>query len=448
MPDPYSGAYFGIDEDPMGRPGGQTAAGAFARAYPERSGSATGGIGERNRTLWDMIAGRPGEEYAGPQEPGWQPPNPAVRDSSGATGGAGDRRRNFWDRLLGRRGREYAGPQEAYGPPGRGGTGAPIELHPGVGTGPLPPQGAGESYGPPTPPIKPVTGLTSSSDLAERIRALINPLQIGGAPQLGMPGSWDGTMPVRDVPYELPSYVTMADPAVHRQRPSMGESAALGARPGGNQFGGQRFGGNRFGDNPFGPQRRAGGGFMGEAPNVPDMPQFTPVPAPLLPAPMAPMAMPPMPQEASGNGGSSDGGMGDIIKIGMQVLPFLLNEGGPVAQRGGYPDLYDRPVRQGYFATGGASNYVAPDGRGDGRSDHIEARLSPGEYVFDAETTALLGDGDSAAGARKLDKMRESVRKQKGAKLAKGDISPKAKKHAEEYLSAGLSRSALKNVGR
>ncbi len=123
-------------------------------------------------------------------------------------------------------------------------------------------------------------------------------------------------------------------------------------------------------------------------------------------------------------------------------------EGGPVAQRGGYPELYTQPVRQGYFASGGPSQYVAPDGHGDGRSDHIEARLSPGEYVMDAETTSLLGDGDSAAGARKLDQMRQNVRKQKGAKLAKGEISAKARPKAEEYMSKSLSRSALKNVGR
>jgi hypothetical protein len=69
----------------------------------------------------------------------------------------------------------------------------------------------------------------------------------------------------------------------------------------------------------------------------------------------------------------------------------------------------------------------AHGGRGDGRSDHIEALLSPGEYVMDAETVALLGNGSSEAGARRLEEMRKSVRKQKGGALAKGKFSPDAK---------------------
>src|SRR5690606_37671239 len=36
-------------------------------------------------------------------------------------------------------------------------------------------------------------------------------------------------------------------------------------------------------------------------------------------------------------------------------------------------------------------------GLGDGRDDAIDAKLSDGEYVFDAETVALLGNGSSDA---------------------------------------------------
>lgn len=90
----------------------------------------------------------------------------------------------------------------------------------------------------------------------------------------------------------------------------------------------------------------------------------------------------------------------------------------------------------GYFSTGGGSNYVSPDGMGDGRSDHVEARLSPGEYVIDAETVSLLGNGDNDAGARSLDLMREAIRKQKGKKLARGEFSPDAKP-AHTYLKDG-----------
>lgn len=66
-------------------------------------------------------------------------------------------------------------------------------------------------------------------------------------------------------------------------------------------------------------------------------------------------------------------------------------------------------------------------GAGSGRDDTINARLSDGEYVMDAETVAMLGDGSSEDGARKLDMMREQLRKHKGKTLAKGKFSPNAK---------------------
>lgn len=73
------------------------------------------------------------------------------------------------------------------------------------------------------------------------------------------------------------------------------------------------------------------------------------------------------------------------------------------------------------YAKGGVS------GPGAGRSDDIPAVLSDGEYVIDAETVALLGDGSSKAGAAKLDQMRQQIRKHKGGALARGQISPDAK---------------------
>jgi hypothetical protein len=87
------------------------------------------------------------------------------------------------------------------------------------------------------------------------------------------------------------------------------------------------------------------------------------------------------------------------------------------------------------FAKGGRSEF-AVNGPGTGRSDDIPAVLSDGEYVIDAETVALLGDGSSKAGAKKLDDLRVKVRKHKGKKLAKGRFSANAKK-PEAYLSGG-----------
>lgn len=59
-------------------------------------------------------------------------------------------------------------------------------------------------------------------------------------------------------------------------------------------------------------------------------------------------------------------------------------------------------------------------GPGTGQSDEIEAStpagrrvlLSDGEYVIDAPTVAILGDGSTDAGARRLDHFRKAVRQQ------------------------------------
>jgi len=83
----------------------------------------------------------------------------------------------------------------------------------------------------------------------------------------------------------------------------------------------------------------------------------------------------------------------------------------------------------GGYAEGGV------DGPGDGRSDSIPAQLSDGEYVIDAETVALLGNGSSKAGARMLDQFRVNIRKDKGRHLAKGKFSVSAKR-PESYLGA------------
>lgn len=85
----------------------------------------------------------------------------------------------------------------------------------------------------------------------------------------------------------------------------------------------------------------------------------------------------------------------------------------------------------GVYARGGAGPLGAvarlARGAGTGREDTINARLSDGEYVIDAETVAMLGDGSTKAGAKKLDDMRSALRKHKGNALAKGKFSPNAK---------------------
>ena len=65
-------------------------------------------------------------------------------------------------------------------------------------------------------------------------------------------------------------------------------------------------------------------------------------------------------------------------------------------------------------------------GAGGGQDDLIDARLADGEYVFDADIVAALGDGSNKEGAKRLDKMRALIRSHKrGAPNDK--IPPKAK---------------------
>jgi hypothetical protein len=86
--------------------------------------------------------------------------------------------------------------------------------------------------------------------------------------------------------------------------------------------------------------------------------------------------------------------------------------------------------------TGYAEGGFAVEGPGDGRDDKIPALLSDGEYVIDAETVALLGNGSNKAGAELLDQFRVNVRKQKGQKLARGEFSEDAKR-PEHYMAGG-----------
>jgi len=89
--------------------------------------------------------------------------------------------------------------------------------------------------------------------------------------------------------------------------------------------------------------------------------------------------------------------------------------------------MYDNPEEPTQNrARGGALTRLARGG-GSGRDDTIPARLSDGEYVMDAETVALLGDGSTDAGARQLDRMRAKIREHKGKSMVRGKFSANAK---------------------
>jgi hypothetical protein len=87
---------------------------------------------------------------------------------------------------------------------------------------------------------------------------------------------------------------------------------------------------------------------------------------------------------------------------------------------------FDNPEPIQTLARGGALSRLASGG-GSGRDDTIPARLSDGEYVMDAETVSMLGDGSTKDGARRLDEMRAKIRQHKGKSMARGKFSANAK---------------------
>ena len=114
----------------------------------------------------------------------------------------------------------------------------------------------------------------------------------------------------------------------------------------------------------------------------------------------------------------------DAASAGMDLNQYMAQNWNKIAS-----GTYNQPVQRPGYAQGGALSTVArmARGAGSGRADTIDARLSDGEYVMDAETVAMLGDGSTDEGARRLDKMRSSLRAHKGKALARGKFSPNAK---------------------
>jgi len=111
-------------------------------------------------------------------------------------------------------------------------------------------------------------------------------------------------------------------------------------------------------------------------------------------------------------------------------LEYTDEEGRPLRMKGGgsahSPYAY---LTEEIYSPLSPIGYLSGDS--GGQDDLIDARLSDGEYVFDASTVSDLGDGNNAAGARKLDVFRENIRKHKrGGKV---NLPPKAKS-LESYL--------------
>lgn len=124
-------------------------------------------------------------------------------------------------------------------------------------------------------------------------------------------------------------------------------------------------------------------------------------------------------------GASPIGGYSALNSAGLQAI----NTGAlPGMATYGLKDGGNVHVPQ--FKTGTTGHFV--QGQGDGQSDDIPAMLADGEYVFDADTVAALGNGSSKAGALQLDKMRQAIRKHK--RSAPNDKIPPKAKSPLEYL--------------
>lgn len=82
------------------------------------------------------------------------------------------------------------------------------------------------------------------------------------------------------------------------------------------------------------------------------------------------------------------------------------------------------------FQTGAGQHYV--EGGSDGQADDNNAHLSDGEYVFDATTVSRLGNGNNAAGARKLDAARKAIASDSGSTRV---VQKKIRKSPLSYLA-------------
>jgi hypothetical protein len=152
-----------------------------------------------------------------------------------------------------------------------------------------------------------------------------------------------------------------------------------------------------------------------------------------------------------GSFGFKDGGMATpLMAEGGMAEPSFYTYGTVVDPMEMMSNAQDTGMAQGGMAQGGLSvptvegrhDYRAGSrvmGEGDGQSDDIPAMLADGEYVFDADTVAQLGNGSSKAGSDMLDKFREEIRAHK--RSAPVNKIPPASKSPLQYLKQAQSRS-------
>ncbi len=126
----------------------------------------------------------------------------------------------------------------------------------------------------------------------------------------------------------------------------------------------------------------------------------------------------------------------DLSGAQNAVTNYLSTSGlaGPAMAEGG--EVEDDMVSHlmAYRQGGGHNGPGRVKGIGSGQEDKIPAWLSDGEYVWSAQDVADLGDGSTDEGVRRLDKMRQMVRKQAGRKDVKKIAKPQ--RGIEDMLKA------------
>lgn len=113
------------------------------------------------------------------------------------------------------------------------------------------------------------------------------------------------------------------------------------------------------------------------------------------------------------------------VNAGYQTTPAMAApEAIPAYKDGGEVD--DDMVRHlvEWHKGGGHTGPGKVKGIGSGQEDLIPAWLSDGEYVWSAQDVADLGDGSTDEGVRRLDKMRQMVRRRAGRKDVKKIAKP------------------------
>jgi len=128
---------------------------------------------------------------------------------------------------------------------------------------------------------------------------------------------------------------------------------------------------------------------------------------------LAPTAEPPNEKDLIVNAVNAVKGNMDEQSASIALAQFVQKYGEEALQE------LVQDVQEGEYDDVGGKAEGMIDGGGDGMSDSVPATIdgeqdlliSKDEYVVDAPTVAMIGNGSSDAGAEKLDKMRQEVRK-------------------------------------